>query len=193
MSFGRRRRERHPDVPHDSRALEVGEHDPLARRARAATAHPCGRRRPCPPAPRSPVGFSKVTARESRPVSTTHTPQSVGGTGHGAPGEEGATAWRQPVTDVEALGEPELLELAHVGLERRLLPADARRDVGREGRRPPLDQLAASPSSTGRACSRRRTGASRRVELRDLVGGRDRARSRSTTRGSGPASCSSMR
>ena len=82
--------------------------------------------------------------------------------------EERLAAGRQPVPDDEALGEPECLELAHVGLERLRLPTE----------RCSRDRARASPAWPGSA----------RVPLR--VHGSARARSRRSNRAASAASCS---
>src|SRR5688500_10256341 len=53
--------------------------------------------------------------------------------------EDGGAARREPVADVEGLGEPELLELAHVALEARGVVAELSRELGRAHRRTAID------------------------------------------------------
>ena len=54
--------------------------------------------------------------------------------------EHGAAPGRQPVADVEALGQAEALQLAHIDLERLRLPAQRRGQVGGPDGRPRGDQ-----------------------------------------------------
>ncbi|XXY47460.1 hypothetical protein WME91_46405 [Sorangium sp. So ce269] len=51
-----------------------------------------------------------------------------------------ASARRQPVPDIEALGEAELLQLAHIGLEHGGVDPVSGRELGRAHPRPRLDQ-----------------------------------------------------
>ena len=72
--------------------------------------------------------------------------------------QERAAARREAVADLQALGQAERLELAHVGLERlQLGPAEPLGEVGRARGRARRRSPAASPPSRGRGGSRRRS------------------------------------
>src|SRR5262245_19728529 len=111
--------------------------------------------------PSDRAAFPLLAARSSR---------SAAAASSAGCGEVRATAWRDLVADLEALGQPELLELAHVGLERLGLALDHLRQLRRGHARMLVDERQGAPRPRLRLVEAREPGADRRdVVGRDLV------------------------
>ena len=111
-----------------------------------------------------------IAVNAARPVETVARAALTGGPGpplnaavevHPALTSRRAAARREPVAALQALGQPERLELADVGLERQLLAPEPGGEVGRAHARARRRSRAASPPSTGRGGSAGSSRASR--------------------------------